>query len=195
MSLGQKTRWRILNRDNFTCQYCGRRAPHVTLEVDHIVPQSKGGTDDDANLTTACTACNGGKSADFVSVPGSDVHMDTTYLEKKGYRPLPAYAEAISVRAAIIDHITMDCIRAWPVFATREAQWPEVYDMLRLVEVFTIQPVMYVFSALEREVVDTGEGLPTVAEVLRMAQQRLAEKYPLYVELAHRDGRPIDGLD
>ncbi|MEN6290684.1 MAG: HNH endonuclease [Methanobacterium sp.] len=57
----QKIRFRILHRDNFTCQYCGRRAPEVVLEVDHIVPLSKGGKDDDENLTTSCRECNRGK--------------------------------------------------------------------------------------------------------------------------------------
>lgn len=31
------------------------------LTVDHIMPKSKGGTDDDWNLVTACRSCNGKK--------------------------------------------------------------------------------------------------------------------------------------
>jgi len=37
-------------RDKFTCQYCGRKAPEVVLEVDHVFPQSKGGKDEMDNL-------------------------------------------------------------------------------------------------------------------------------------------------
>jgi 5-methylcytosine-specific restriction endonuclease McrA len=58
-------RFRILKRDKFTCQYCGRKAPFVTLHVDHIIPSSKGGTSEDQNLTTACQDCNLGKSDIF----------------------------------------------------------------------------------------------------------------------------------
>jgi hypothetical protein len=54
-------RFQVLERDGFTCQYCGQRAPNVTLEVDHIKPISDGGTDEMDNLATTCRACNRGK--------------------------------------------------------------------------------------------------------------------------------------
>lgn len=47
-------RFRILQRDNFTCQYCGRKAPAVVLEVDHVVPRANGGSGRATNLITAC---------------------------------------------------------------------------------------------------------------------------------------------
>lgn len=55
-------RFRILHRDNFTCRYCGSRPGSDLLEVDHLVPRSRGGSDDDENLVTACKTCNGRKS-------------------------------------------------------------------------------------------------------------------------------------
>ena len=61
-STGKKLRFEILKRDKFTCCYCGRKAPDVVLHVDHLVPVSKGGTNDPLNLITACADCNGGKS-------------------------------------------------------------------------------------------------------------------------------------
>ena len=54
-------RWQVLERDKFTCRYCGHYAPNVQLEVDHLVPVVEGGTDDIDNLVTACFACNQGK--------------------------------------------------------------------------------------------------------------------------------------
>ena len=54
-------RWRVLERDDFTCQYCGQSAPSVILGVDHIIPVSKGGSDEEENLRTACWSCNMGK--------------------------------------------------------------------------------------------------------------------------------------
>lgn len=55
-------RYDILERDKFTCQYCGRKAPDVILVVDHIIPVSKGGLNDVSNLATACSECNSQKS-------------------------------------------------------------------------------------------------------------------------------------
>ena len=34
--IGKKMRFEVFKRDKFTCQYCGRKAPDVILEVDHI---------------------------------------------------------------------------------------------------------------------------------------------------------------
>lgn len=57
-------RFAILQRDTFHCTYCGRgREDGVKLHVDHIIPRSKGGTNDPENLTTACQDCNLGKAA------------------------------------------------------------------------------------------------------------------------------------
>ena len=60
--ISSRTRYAILSRDNFTCQACGSRAPHVTLQIDHIVAVANGGSDDEENLQTLCTTCNFGKS-------------------------------------------------------------------------------------------------------------------------------------
>lgn len=61
-SLSKKIRFEVLKRDKFTCQYCGKSAPDVVLEIDHIKPVSKGGKNDIMNLITSCKDCNRGKS-------------------------------------------------------------------------------------------------------------------------------------
>lgn len=61
-SLSPSRRFEVLRRDGFTCTYCGRQPPEVSLQVDHVIPWSKGGTHDLANLRTACVECNLGKS-------------------------------------------------------------------------------------------------------------------------------------
>jgi len=48
----------IFRRDNFCCQYCGKKFHHTKLTVDHVVPRSKGGKRTWTNLTTACFSCN-----------------------------------------------------------------------------------------------------------------------------------------
>lgn len=48
----------ILQRDNYTCVYCGK--PGRTM--DHIFPKSRGGRETWGNLATACRECNGRKA-------------------------------------------------------------------------------------------------------------------------------------
>lgn len=56
-------RFLILERDNFTCRYCGRSVSQgVVLHVDHVQPKSQGGSDSADNLVTACYECNEGKN-------------------------------------------------------------------------------------------------------------------------------------
>ena len=60
-SISKKTRFEVFKRDSFTCQYCGRMAPDVILEVDHINPVANGGDNNIINLITSCIECNRGK--------------------------------------------------------------------------------------------------------------------------------------
>ena len=57
-AIPKSVRFEVFKRDKFTCQYCGASAPDVILEIDHIRPVSKGGTNDILNLVTACRDCN-----------------------------------------------------------------------------------------------------------------------------------------
>lgn len=81
-TLSEKIRWRksaagqralmtarlreyIKTRDNYTCKYCSvsiDAEPHLLLEVDHIIPVSKGGMSAEENLQTLCWRCNRTKS-------------------------------------------------------------------------------------------------------------------------------------
>jgi len=59
-----RLRWRVMSRDSFRCQCCGRSPAieqGVQLHVDHIVPWSKGGRTCEENLKTLCERCNLGK--------------------------------------------------------------------------------------------------------------------------------------
>lgn len=51
----------IFDRDCDTCQYCG--VVGGRLECDHIIPVSRGGSNDPSNLSTACYDCNRAKGA------------------------------------------------------------------------------------------------------------------------------------
>lgn len=58
-----RVRYEVFRRDNFTCTYCGRSRPEVSLTIDHVIPTVLGGTNQPDNLVTACTDCNSGKSS------------------------------------------------------------------------------------------------------------------------------------
>jgi hypothetical protein len=65
--ISKKLRFEVFKRDSFTCQYCGRMAPDVVLEVDHINPVVNGGDNDIMNLITSCFDCNRGKGKKVLS--------------------------------------------------------------------------------------------------------------------------------
>ena len=69
MGLSPKRRFAILQRDEFTCQYCGRQPPEVVLHVDHMKPLSKSENNKDENLVTACKDCNLGKGTQEATPP------------------------------------------------------------------------------------------------------------------------------
>lgn len=69
--LSKRVRFLVLKRDLFRCQYCGVTAGNAVLEVDHILPISKGGSDDIDNLITSCYNCNHGKS-DIIVMPSDN---------------------------------------------------------------------------------------------------------------------------
>ena len=66
-----RLREQIKERDNYACKRCGvsvRDEPHLLLEIDHIVPLSRGGMTTEDNLQTLCWKCNRSKGAK-VEVP------------------------------------------------------------------------------------------------------------------------------
>lgn len=65
-TVGWRLRYRVLCRDRFACRACGRSPathPGVALQVDHIIPWSRGGATIESNLQSLCEQCNGGKGA------------------------------------------------------------------------------------------------------------------------------------
>ena len=65
-------------RDNNSCQYCNYRGSD--LSIDHVLPRSRGGTDNWENVTTACLRCNVQK--------GNALRRSKYAFKRKPYRPL-----------------------------------------------------------------------------------------------------------
>lgn len=55
---------RVRQDANFICWYCGvdtielQQYGRGTSTVDHVIPRSRGGTDDESNLVCSCSVCN-----------------------------------------------------------------------------------------------------------------------------------------
>lgn len=86
-SISKKTRFEVFKRDSFKCQYCGASAPEAVLEVDHIQPVSKSGSNDLMNFITACKACNAGKSdrllSDNTAVSKQKTQLDDLQMRRE----------------------------------------------------------------------------------------------------------------
>ena len=52
------SRRNLYRRDDFTCQYCGRRPGSADLTIDHVLPRSQAGRTTWENCVLACTECN-----------------------------------------------------------------------------------------------------------------------------------------
>jgi hypothetical protein len=63
-------RRQVYARDGFRCVYCGRGGRSLRLTIDHVYPVALGGTNDIANLVTACRACNLTKGARLMNDAG-----------------------------------------------------------------------------------------------------------------------------
>jgi hypothetical protein len=126
MSLSKSKRFDIFRRDKFTCGYCGQRPPDVVLEVDHIHPVSKGGTDEELNLITACYDCNQGKSAKLLSEtrprPDADVEFMTVQQE---IAELRRYLVAKEARDAVLGDVISELQHIWTQHLNRMWAPPE----------------------------------------------------------------------
>lgn len=61
------TRSAIYARDGHKCQYCGATRK---LTIDHVIPKSRGGSDDWDNLVVACSSCNVKKGDKYLEQTG-----------------------------------------------------------------------------------------------------------------------------
>jgi len=75
-NISPSLRRRVHERDHYACRYCGARQE---LEVDHIVPVTRGGGKELDNLTTACHTCNQYKFNRTPGQAGMVLHPPETF--------------------------------------------------------------------------------------------------------------------
>jgi ATP adenylyltransferase len=75
-----------LSRARYRCELCGVSAEHKALEVDHIIPRNKGGTDGVSNFQALCYSCNAIKrdrdNTDFRAIAE---YLSAMPLRKRNY--------------------------------------------------------------------------------------------------------------
>jgi len=87
-----KLRYQILQRDNSTCQRCGKTiVDGIKLEVDHKIPVEWGGDNSVNNLWILCNICNGGKKHFFADLSGEV--MKRVLTEKSAKNRLKVFFE------------------------------------------------------------------------------------------------------
>jgi len=116
MALSVRIRFEVFKRDEFTCQYCGRKSPDVVLEVDHIHPVCDGGTDDPINLRTSCWDCNHGKAGVPLNaiITGEDPH-DRAILLLERERQIAEYNHVLAVERERREDDCWELIHYWQV--------------------------------------------------------------------------------
>jgi hypothetical protein len=96
VAISKRLRYEVLRRDGFKCRYCHR--DQVILTVDHVIPQTLGGSDDPSNLVASCDDCNAGKSS---SLPGGPPVRDVPQFALQWSRGL-AGPDAVLTEALIV---------------------------------------------------------------------------------------------
>lgn len=89
-SISNHLRQQVLERDEYTCRYCGLTGDGVTFHIDHVYPVSKGGINHIDNLVTSCEKCNLRKRDKLGYWPKPLYELDRWYLPWGGkYRNVP----------------------------------------------------------------------------------------------------------
>lgn len=107
-SISKKLRFEVFKRDNFKCGYCGKTiSENVILEVDHIIPVSKGGENNILNLMTSCFDCNRGKSKNLLSNKNdlSKNNIERFSKIKEHKEQINAYLKFILHKEKVLDEI------------------------------------------------------------------------------------------
>lgn len=163
-------RFEVFKRDSFKCQYCGRSAPEVVLEIEHIEPHSKGGSDDILNLLTSCRECNSGKGDRRLS--------DTAVVQKQRdqLEELQERREQLEMmlrwRSANAD-IEGDAIRAFA--AAYEAHTPGwslnetgMQSVRQLIKKFGLQRALDALDEAAASVVKINKGAATKESISKL---------------------------
>ena len=119
MAIGKSLRFEVFARDGYTCQYCGARPPDVVLELDHIHPRAKGGSDEITNLITACFDCNRGKRDKVLTEVSPRPDSDLAFLKvQQEIAEIKRYTETKQERDRAVKEVCDDLRETWEDYLT-----------------------------------------------------------------------------
>lgn len=171
MTISCRVRFEVLKRDRFQCQYCGRSAPEVLLEVDHVVPRAAGGDDDQSNLRASCQDCNRGKSARMLEEGASAVSqeaVDEMRSRAERIARQDAYQEARrSYEAAM--QLRLDAV--WEAWCDA---WGGYYDEVE--NMYRSPRVNFPWDSVVRDRIETL-GVGRVLEAVEVTRLRCRRSY------------------
>ena len=100
---GYEVREYLLEKWNRTCAYCGEQG--VPLQVEHIVPKARGGSNRISNLTLACGGCNSKKAALPVEVFLAKKPERLKKILAQVKRPLKDATAVNTTRSALVNQL------------------------------------------------------------------------------------------
>jgi 5-methylcytosine-specific restriction endonuclease McrA len=100
---GYEVREYLLNKWDRKCTYC--KAENVPLQVEHIVPKAKGGTNRISNLCLACESCNLKKGTQDIAQFLSKKPDLLKQIQAQAKRPLKDAAAVNSTRWALFSRL------------------------------------------------------------------------------------------
>lgn len=145
-SIGKTTHFNVFKRDSFTCQYCSAKPPKVPLEVDHLVPVCKGGTNNIDNLITACFDCNRGKAGNELTCIPLNI-IEKSEGKRLALKQYKEYQKILSLEKAQIE---IDINTVQDVYST-------VFDGWIFTDKFRISVKKFISNLGVEEVVEAME--------------------------------------
>jgi len=100
---GYEVREYLLEKWGRTCAYCGAR--DIPLQVEHIQPKARGGTDRVSNLCLACEPCNNAKGKQDVKVFLSNKPESLMHILSQAKAPLKDASAVNSTRWALFNRL------------------------------------------------------------------------------------------
>jgi 5-methylcytosine-specific restriction endonuclease McrA len=109
------TRRNVFYRDRNRCQYCGRVFPQKRLNLDHVIPLSRGGSSGWDNVVCACVECNcrkGNRTPDEAGMslsrrprkPFAHPALGPSWV-KRGYKEWRAFLEGTAWGVELCDEV------------------------------------------------------------------------------------------
>lgn len=142
LKVADRLRFDVFKRDQFTCQYCGRKAPDVVLNADHIHPVAAGGNDSLMNLVTSCRDCNSGKSdrllSDNAAVVKARTQAEDIEERRQQITMMAAWQVELSQMAPEIEALNT----ALMVVADRQITEVGKKSMRKLLREFSVQEII-----------------------------------------------------